>query len=97
MVPAEFAGSNCHALIIVATRRNEVRGPFLSWVLNSPYGFHALKSIQTGALHPHLNCTFVREVPVPVPPAVALPLANCQAMPATQLRLTAPFVTSLVL
>jgi type I restriction enzyme S subunit len=67
-VPAEFEGANCHALIIVATRQEEVRGRYLSWALNSNYGFHALKSIQTGALHPHLNCTFVREVPIPVPP-----------------------------
>ena len=68
VVPTDYEGANCHALIIIAARQNECHGPFLSWVLNSNYGFHSLKSIQTGALHPHLNCTFVREIKVPLPP-----------------------------
>jgi type I restriction enzyme S subunit len=67
-VPPSFGEANCHALIIITPRVRTLLGQYLAWVLNSPYGFHALKAIQTGALHPHLNCTFVRDVYVPVPP-----------------------------
>ena len=67
VVPEEFAGCNCHALIVVAPRRSEIYGDWLSWVLNSDYGHHSLLSIQTGALHPHLNCGDVKDVFIPVP------------------------------
>jgi len=68
VVSDEFAGCNCHALIIVAPLKNVIFGEWLSWVLNSDYGFHSLLSIQTGALHPHLNCGNVKSLMVPVPP-----------------------------
>ena len=68
VVPDKWAGANCHALIIIETDKNQVLGRFLAWVLNSSFGNAALKSIQTGALHPHLNCGYVREVPIPTPP-----------------------------
>jgi type I restriction enzyme S subunit len=67
-VPEEFAGCNCHALIVVAPVRDTVDGPWISWVLNSDYGAHTLRSIQTGALHPHLNCGDVKDVFIPLPP-----------------------------
>ena len=68
VVPPEFEGANCHALIVVSPIRSLASGEYLAWVLNSHYGYHALKRIQTGALHPHLNCTFVREIVCPLPP-----------------------------
>jgi type I restriction enzyme S subunit len=68
VVTDEFAGCNCHALIIVAPVPKVIAGPYLSLVLNSAYGFHSLISIQTGALHPHLNCGNVKDLLVPVPP-----------------------------
>ena len=68
VVTAEFAGCNCHALIILAPVRWVLDGSWLSWVLNADYGRHCLLSIQTGALHPHLNCGDVKDVLVPVPP-----------------------------
>jgi type I restriction enzyme S subunit len=43
-------------------------GAFLDLVLRSRYGHECLKRVQTGALLPHLNCTWVREIFVPVPP-----------------------------
>jgi type I restriction enzyme S subunit len=67
-VPPQFEGVNCHALIIISPLRTLLRGEFLAWVLSSGYGQNSLKSIQTGALHPHLNCTFVREIRIPLPP-----------------------------
>ena len=68
VVSLELEGANCHALIVVSCISSLARGEYLSWVLNSHYGYHALKRIQTGALHPHLNCTFVREIVCPLPP-----------------------------
>jgi len=67
VVPPAFAGCNCHALIIVSPETSSVTGEWLACVLDSDYGFHTLISIQTGALHPHLNCGNVRDVFVPVP------------------------------
>jgi len=68
VVSDEFAGCNCHALIIVTPVCDVVAGEWLSWALNSDYGFHSLLSIQTGALHPHLNCGNVKNLFMPVPP-----------------------------
>lgn len=67
-VTKEFAGCNCHALIIVSPVRTVVNGDWISWVLNSDYGVQSLASIQTGALHPHLNCGDVKNIAVPLPP-----------------------------
>jgi len=68
VVPKEFAGANCHALIIVSPRWGRLSGAFLSQFLNSSFGFDELKRIETGALHPHLNCGLVRDVCFPSPP-----------------------------
>jgi type I restriction enzyme, S subunit len=43
-------------------------GLFLSLVLQSDYGQNKLLWSQTGALHPHLECGHVREIPIPLPP-----------------------------
>jgi type I restriction enzyme S subunit len=64
----EFVGCNCHALIIVSPVQDLVSGEWISWVLASDYGLHTLLSIQTGALHPHLNCGDVKDVFIPIPP-----------------------------
>jgi len=68
VVTDEFAGCNCHALIIVSPVGDVVLGEYLGWVFNSSYGKNTLLAIQTGALHPHLNCGNVKEVAVPLPP-----------------------------
>jgi type I restriction enzyme S subunit len=68
VVTEEFAGCNCHALIVIAPVRSILEGEWLSWCLNSDYGYHALLSNQTGALHPHLNCGNVKTVMIPLPP-----------------------------
>lgn len=68
VVTPEFDGCNCHALIIVSPQRAVVEGSWVSWVLNSSYGADSLASIQTGALHPHLNCGDVKDVFIPLPP-----------------------------
>lgn len=68
-VTKEFEGVNCHALIIVSPKHDQIDGKFLALFMNSNYGFHSLKAIQTGALHPHLNCGNIREIFVTFPPA----------------------------
>jgi type I restriction enzyme, S subunit len=67
-VDDEFVGCNCHALIIVSPKQDVVTGEWISWVLASDYGLHTLLSIQTGALHPHLNCGDVKDIFIPIPP-----------------------------
>ena len=61
-------GFNCHALIIVAPDKKMLHGQYLRDVLVSAYGRAKLSSIQTGAMHPHLNCGEVKFVMVPLPP-----------------------------
>jgi type I restriction enzyme S subunit len=68
VVTNEFAGCNCHALIILAPIKNIVKGEWISWVLNADYGHHSLLSVQTGALHPHLNCGNIKDISIPLPP-----------------------------
>ena len=68
LVPAAFDGANCHALIILRIQPHLGEGAFLSRLLQSTYGQNALKLSQTGALHPHLECGHVREIPIVLPP-----------------------------
>jgi type I restriction enzyme S subunit len=68
VVTEDFSGCNCHALIIVSPVRDSLEGAWLSWVLNSSFGVQSLLSIQTGALHPHLNCGNVKQLFLPLPP-----------------------------
>ena len=90
VVPREFEGSNCHALIILSCRPSYASGQFVSLVLNSNYGFHSLNLIKTGALHPHLNCTFVREI------HIALPPLNAQHTIATYLNRETAIIDALI-
>ena len=68
VVTQEFEDCNCHALIVVSSRQDLLSGDWLSWILNSTFGRESLLSIQTGALHPHLNCGNVKYIHIPVPP-----------------------------
>lgn len=70
VVDSEHEGCNCHALIILTTRPELLRGAFLELYLRSDIGQKYLKSIQTGALHPHLNCTIIRDLYLPIPPTL---------------------------
>lgn len=68
LVSEAEAGCNCHALIIIASDPMVLRGGYLAAVLTSTYGRSKLTSIQTGAMHPHLNCGEVKFVELPLPP-----------------------------
>lgn len=67
LVSAEEVGYRCHALIIVRTVKSRLLGSYLSTVLQSHYGRQTLASIQTGGMHPHLNCGNVKFVYAPIP------------------------------
>ena len=67
IVPNEFEGANCHALIILKVNKKKINAEFLFYVLRSYYGESKLYSIRTGALHPHLNSTIVCDINIPVP------------------------------
>lgn len=68
LVSEEEVGYRCHALIIVRTKPDTMLGSFLAVALQSQYGVQTLESIQTGGMHPHLNCGNVKFVHVPIPP-----------------------------
>jgi len=68
LVSSEDEGFNCHALIILAPTKSVISGHFLSAVLLSDCGQQKLESIQTGGMHPHLNCGNIKFVDIPVPP-----------------------------
>lgn len=68
LVSDNEVGFNCHALIIITSDRNCLDGSFLASVLQSDYGHQRLESIQTGGMHPHLNCGNVKYVDLPLPP-----------------------------
>ena len=68
LVSENEVGYNCHALIIVAPDKSLLHGTYLSAVLQSTYGQEKLTSIETGAMHPHLNCGEVKFVDLPLPP-----------------------------
>ena len=68
LVTDDFVGCNCHALIIARPRPELVVPAFLELVLRSAYGRAAFAIYSTGALHPHLNCSNIRDIRVPCPP-----------------------------
>lgn len=68
LVSEEEVGYRCHALIIVRTMPETMLGSFLAVALQSQYGVQTLESIQTGGMHPHLNCGNVKFVHIPIPP-----------------------------
>ncbi|RYF98216.1 MAG: restriction endonuclease subunit S, partial [Chitinophagaceae bacterium] len=67
IVSKDFEGCNCHALIILRINNERAVPSYVFNVLQSNYGFHVLKSIETGALHPHLNSTIICDIELPLP------------------------------
>lgn len=67
-VNSDFAGCNCHALIVCSPDTTRLSGEYLSWLFCGDYGQQFLQLVKTGALHPHLNCGNVKFFQVLVPP-----------------------------
>ena len=68
IVDEEFHGSGCHAMIITRPKSDRILPGYLLQVLCSRSGREMLAAIQTGALHPHLEVGFVKDVSIPTPP-----------------------------
>jgi type I restriction enzyme S subunit len=67
VVPPQFDGANCHALIISRAKPNLLNSYYLSEYLNSPQGRARIDVISTGMAHPHLNTTELRKLLIPLP------------------------------
>lgn len=67
LVPKEFEGCNCHALIIVKPDQRKVIPAYLLNLLASKFGNSLLESIRTGSMHPHLNSTIVCDINLSIP------------------------------
>lgn len=68
VVPDKHEGHNCHALIILSSRKDKLNGDFLARWIVSTEGKEAMRKRFTGATIPHLNCKDVRKIDVPIPP-----------------------------
>jgi type I restriction enzyme S subunit len=68
IVPPEFAGANCHALIITRFKRQESAAGYYCQYFNSGQGRSAFKQIETGTTMKHLNGGDMKRLPVPCPP-----------------------------
>jgi type I restriction enzyme, S subunit len=85
IVPKEFEGSNCHALIISRFKKQKAYPKFFSQYFNSAYCRQRLKNIETGTTMKHLNVTDMLEFQVVVPPlaeqqAIAVVLSDIDAL-----------------
>jgi type I restriction enzyme S subunit len=67
LVQAEFEGANCHALIIIQTKKEICLGHFLVGLLSSQFGFQSLMNIKTGDILFHLNSTRIKYLVLPMP------------------------------
>jgi type I restriction enzyme, S subunit len=66
-VTKEHENCNCHALIIIQIKKEYGDGFFLSYLLRSNYGVNMINSLKTGALHPHLEIGYLKDVFLPLP------------------------------
>lgn len=67
IVPKEFAGSNCHALIITRFLKDKVNPYYVSHYLNSGYGILQLNSILVGSTIKHINVKDLKNFEIPLP------------------------------
>ncbi len=67
LVPPEYDGCNCHALIIVVPQQEIVIPAYLTYYLRSYTGKELVLSFKTGSLLPHLNSGKIKSAPVCVP------------------------------
>jgi type I restriction enzyme, S subunit len=68
VVPPEFDGANCHAIIISRPIPDVISGYFLSHYFNSQIGRQRLSGLYVGTTIPHINTSDLRKFKIPVPP-----------------------------
>lgn len=68
IVPAEYDGCNCHALIIVVSDKQKINPLFLLYYLRSSIGKELMLLTKTGATLPHLNSGSICNTQLILPP-----------------------------
>ncbi|WP_202942922.1 restriction endonuclease subunit S [Alteromonas macleodii] len=68
VVPDEFDGANCHALIVTRTKNKYVFPDFLSYYINSEIGKARLKGLEVGSTILHINTKDLKKFRVLLPP-----------------------------
>lgn len=67
VVPKEFAGANCHALIIMRPDPQKLDPYFTSYYLNSSLGQRRLLQLVIGSTIQHLNTSDLKRLEIPLP------------------------------
>ena len=67
IVPEEFEGANCHALLIVRANKTTLFPKYFLYFLTSPFGYASLQQIKTGEILFHINGSKLKGVNVLVP------------------------------
>src|SRR5262249_32322853 len=67
VVGQEHEGHNCHAMIVITPRPEQLSGEFLSFYFGSIQMKAKFEEIRSGSTVPHLTCGLVRELMVPMP------------------------------
>lgn len=68
IVPSEYDGCNCHALIIVVSDKQKIRPLYLLYYLRSSIGKELMLLTKTGATLPHLNSGSISNTQIILPP-----------------------------
>lgn len=68
LVPAEYDGCNCHALIIVVSDKQKINPLYLLYYLRSSIGKELMLLTKTGATLPHLNSGSICNTQLILPP-----------------------------
>lgn len=67
VVPKEFVGANCHALIITRPDPKQLDSYFASYYLNSSIGQRRLSQLVIGSTIQHLNTSDLKKLEIPKP------------------------------
>ncbi|UAW99804.1 restriction endonuclease subunit S [Halopseudomonas nanhaiensis] len=67
VVPKEYAGANCHALIITRPDPKQLDPYFASYYLNSAVGQRRLSQLVIGSTIQHLNTSDLKKLDIPQP------------------------------
>nr|WP_289073126.1 restriction endonuclease subunit S [uncultured Halomonas sp.] len=68
VVPPEFEGANCHALIVTRLKKDKANPNFLSYYINSEIGQARLRGLEVGSTIVHINTKDLKKFRVLLPP-----------------------------
>jgi type I restriction enzyme S subunit len=67
VIPEDFGGANCHALIITRFIKEKVNANFISYYINSDLGVKYLEKLFIGSTVKHINTSDLAKHKVPLP------------------------------